>query len=163
MYVYYIAMESDALLSPLLNPFEGSTMQSCRKLGLRGCSRLLALQRGRGVCQKLRDQTRKRDQKIKLESASKHQPQEGQFAFGTPLGVGTSHKHFDTQDSPRPGFGGSHHLPPYSILYNAPRGLHLNGSFSRDSQVGVLKLSRLESWDFGSSYLSTTKPNQDEV
>jgi len=60
---------------------------------------------------------------------------------GTPLGVGTSHGHFDTQDSPRPGLGGSHHLPPYSILYNAPRGLHPNGSFSRNSQVGVPKLS----------------------
>ncbi len=27
---------------------------------------------------------------------------------GTPLGVGTSHGHFGPQDSPRPGFGGSH-------------------------------------------------------
>jgi len=61
---------------------------------------------------------------------------------GTPLGVGTSHEHFGPQDSPRPGLGGTHHLPPYSILYNAPRGLHSNGSFSRDSQVGVPKLSR---------------------
>jgi hypothetical protein len=34
------------------------------------------------------------------------------------------------------------HLPPYSILCNAPRRLHPNGSFSRDSQVGVPKLSR---------------------
>jgi len=34
---------------------------------------------------------------------------------GTPLGVGTSHRHFEPQDTPRPGFGGSHHLPPYSI------------------------------------------------
>ncbi len=57
--------------------------------------------------------------------------------FGTPLGVGTSHGHFGPQDSPRPGLGGSHHLPPYSILCNAPLRLHPNGSFSRDSQVGV--------------------------
>ncbi len=117
-------------------------MQSCGKLGLERRSRLPALQRGRGACQKSRDQTRKRDQKIKLEYASKNQPQEGQFTFGTPWGVGTSHGHFDTQDSPRPGFGGSHHLPPYSILCNALRGLHPNGSFSWDSQVGVQKLSR---------------------
>jgi len=69
---------------------------------------------------------------------------------GTPLGVGTSHGHFDTQDSPRPGLGGSHHLPPYSILCNAPRRLHPNGSFSRDSQVGVPKLSRnCPSWSPG--------------
>jgi hypothetical protein len=33
----------------------------------------------------------------------------------------------DTQDSPRPGLGGSHHLPPYSILCASPRGLHPNG------------------------------------
>jgi len=33
----------------------------------------------------------------------------------------------DTQDSPRPGLGGSHHLPPYSILYTSPPGPHPNG------------------------------------
>jgi len=63
--------------------------------------------------------------------------------LGTPLGVGTSHGHFDTQDSPRPGLGGSHHLPPYSILCSSPPRLHPNGFFSRDSQVVVPKLSRV--------------------
>ncbi len=57
------------------------------------------------------------------------------------MGVGTSHGHFHTQDSQRPGLGGSRHLPPYSIFYVSPRRLHPNGSFSRDSQVGVPKLS----------------------
>ncbi len=33
----------------------------------------------------------------------------------------------NTQDSPRPGLGGSHHLPPYSILCSSPRGPHPNG------------------------------------
>ncbi len=33
----------------------------------------------------------------------------------------------DTQDSPRPGLEGSHHLPPYSILCGWPRSLHPNG------------------------------------
>ncbi len=61
---------------------------------------------------------------------------------GTPLGVGTSHGHFGPRDTPRPGLGGSHHLPPYSILCATFRGLHPNGFFSRDSQVGVPKLSR---------------------
>jgi hypothetical protein len=61
---------------------------------------------------------------------------------GTPLGVGTRHGHFGPRDTPRPGFGGSHHLPPYSILCATFRGLHPNGSFSRDSQVGVPKLSQ---------------------
>jgi hypothetical protein len=46
----------------------------------------------------------------------------------------------DTQDSPRPGLRGSHHLPPYSILYNSRRRWHSNGYFSRDSRVGVPKL-----------------------
>ncbi len=66
------------------------------------------------------------------------------------MGVGTSHGHFDTQDSPWPGLGGSHHLPLYSILCSSPRGLHPNGTFSRDSQGGVPKLSRVgvsELWE----------------
>ncbi len=49
----------------------------------------------------------------------------------------------DSLDSPRPRLGGSHHLPPYSILCTSPPRLHPNGSFSRDSQGGVPKLSRV--------------------
>ncbi len=134
-------MQTDALPSPLLNPLEGPTMQSCEKLGLEGRSRLPALKGGRGACWKSRDQSRKRDQIIKLESASKTNHKKVSQHSGTPLGVGTSHGHFDTQDSPRPGFGGSHHLPPYSILCNSLPRLHPNGSFSWDSQVGIPKLS----------------------
>ncbi len=48
----------------------------------------------------------------------------------------------DSLDSPRPGLGGSHHLPPYSILCSSARRVHPNGYFSRDSQGGVPKLSR---------------------
>ncbi len=79
-------MAFDALPSPLLNPLEGPTMQSCEKLGLERRSRLPALKGGKGACQKSRDQIRKMDQKIKLESASKNQPQEGQLAFGNTFG-----------------------------------------------------------------------------
>jgi hypothetical protein len=50
----------------------------------------------------------------------------------------------DSLDSPRPGLEGSHHLPPYSILYVTLREPHPNGTFSWDSQGGVLKLSRVE-------------------
>ncbi len=42
--------------------------------------------------------------------------------------------------------GGSHHLPPYSILCVTPQRLHLNGFLSRDSQSGVPKLSRFGLW-----------------
>ncbi len=49
----------------------------------------------------------------------------------------------DSQDSPRPGFGGSHHLPPYSILCTFPRRLHPNGFLSRDSRREVPKLLML--------------------
>jgi hypothetical protein len=49
----------------------------------------------------------------------------------------------DSQDSPWPKLGGSHHLPSYSILYTSPRGPHPNGNLSRDSQVGVPKFPQL--------------------
>jgi len=49
----------------------------------------------------------------------------------------------DTQNSPRPRLGGSHHLPLYSILCTSPRSPHPNGFLSQDSQVGVLKSPRL--------------------
>jgi hypothetical protein len=34
---------------------------------------------------------------------------------------------------------GSHHLPPYSIIYASPRGSHPNGILATDSQMGVTK------------------------
>jgi hypothetical protein len=48
----------------------------------------------------------------------------------------------DSLDSPRPGLGFSHHLPPYSILCVTPSHLNPNVTFSRGSQSGVPKLSR---------------------
>jgi hypothetical protein len=48
----------------------------------------------------------------------------------------------DSFDSPQPGLGGSHHLPPYSILCVTLLHPHPNGFYSRDSQGGVPKLSR---------------------
>ncbi len=72
-----------------------------------------------------------------------NQSQEAQFTFGNTLSVGTSHRQFwDSLDSPRPGFGGSRHLPPYSIICVASPHLHSNGFYSWDSQGGVPKLSR---------------------
>ncbi len=79
---------------------------------------------------------------IKLESTSKQTTQVVSSHSGTPLGVGTSHGHFEPQDTPRLGLGGKPPPSPYSILCDAPPRLHPNGSFSRDSQVEVPKLSR---------------------
>ncbi len=59
-----------------------------------------------------------------------------------PLVLGQATATLDSQDSPRPGLGGSHHLPPYSIIYTSPWHLHPNDFLSRDSQGGVPKLSR---------------------
>jgi hypothetical protein len=49
----------------------------------------------------------------------------------------------NSQDSSRPGLGGSHHLPSYSILYAWPQGLHPNVILSRDSQVGSPKIPKI--------------------
>ncbi len=50
-----------------------------------------------------------------------------------------------SQDSPRPGFGGSHHLPPYSIFCAWPWGLHPNVILSQDSQFGSPKIPKIRS------------------
>jgi hypothetical protein len=49
----------------------------------------------------------------------------------------------DSQDSPRLGLRGSHHLPPYNILCTSPWRLHPNGLLSWDSRREVPKLPRL--------------------
>jgi len=49
----------------------------------------------------------------------------------------------DSENSPRPRFGGSHHLLPYSIIYAWSWGQHPNVILSQDSQVGILKFSKL--------------------
>jgi hypothetical protein len=51
-----------------------------------------------------------------------------------------------SQDSPWPRLGGSHHLAPYSILCAWPWDQHPNVILSRDSQMGVLKFSKLGFW-----------------
>ncbi len=49
------------------------------------------------------------------------------------LVLGQATGNMDSLDSPWPEFRGSHHLPPYSILYVRPRDLHPNGFLSQDS------------------------------
>jgi hypothetical protein len=63
----------------------------------------------------------------------------------------------DSLDSPRPGLGGSHHLPRYRNLCVRPQRLHPNGFLSRDSQSGIPKLSRFGLW--GLWVTITSRPN----
>jgi len=56
--------------------------------------------------------------------------------------LGQATNNTDSLDSPRPGLRGSHHLPPYKILYIVAPHPHPNGFYSRDSQRGVSKLSQ---------------------
>ncbi len=58
--------------------------------------------------------------------------------------LGQAMGNLNSQDSPWPRIGGSHHLPLYSILYASPRGPHPNGILSRDSQMGVPKFPKLK-------------------
>ncbi len=90
----------------------------------------------------LRDGTRKSDKLylltrtyIKLTNKLVNSHSESLLVLGQATG------NTDSLDSPRPGLGGSHHLTPYSILCITPSHLHPNGTFFRDSQSGVLKLS----------------------
>ncbi len=69
--------------------------------------------------------------------------QGGQCIVETLLVLGQTTNNTNTQDSPQPELGGSHHLPPYSILYGWPQSPHSNGFLSRDSQMGVLKSPKL--------------------
>ncbi len=55
----------------------------------------------------------------------------------------------DTQDSPRPGLGGSHHLPPYSILCDSPRSPHPNGYFPGTPARESRNRAKWDSRDFG--------------
>ncbi len=133
-------MCTDAFLSPLLDPLEGPSTLNCGKLGFEGRSRLPTL---KGGARSPEIRLGRGTSIILLEFASKTNHKRVRSHLGTPLGVGTSHGHLDSLDSPRPGLGGSHHLPPYSILCSSRWRLHSNGSFSRDSQGEVLKLSRV--------------------
>jgi len=61
----------------------------------------------------------------------------------TPLVLRRATGNTNTQNSPRPELGGSHHLPPYSIFCTSPRGPHPNGFLSWDSQVRIPKSPKL--------------------
>ncbi len=92
---------------------------------------------------KLRDGTRKKWQAYSFTRTCTKPTQGGYCIVGALLVLEQTTSNPDTQDSPRPKLGGSHHLLPYSILCASPRGPNPNGFLSWDSQVGVLKLQQL--------------------
>jgi hypothetical protein len=130
----------DALLSPSLNPLEGSTMYSCGKLGLGGRSRLPAL---KGVEGRARSPGIRlgRDQAIWSRICIQNQHKLVRTHSACIWCWDKPRANSDSHDTPRPGLGRCHHHPPYSIFCASPSHLHPNGTFSRDSQSGVLKLS----------------------
>jgi hypothetical protein len=95
------------------NPLEGSTKSSCGKLRLGG----LNLHQN------------------KPPTWLVHIP-------GHPWVLGQATGTFDHETHHGPDSGVSHHLTPYSILCDTPQHPRPNVTFSRDSRVGVPKLSR---------------------
>ncbi len=102
-------------------------------LGARGTLPTLSIRRGRGVCWGFGIRLGVGTIILFHDPASETNPKLVK-THSTPFWVlGLATGDLDSLDSPRPGLGGSHHLPPYSILCNSARRLHPNGSFSRDS------------------------------
>jgi hypothetical protein len=83
--------------------------------------------RGRGACWSSGMGLGRVDKFHLLTRACTQPTQSGWCIVGTPLVLEQTTGNTDTQDSPRPGLGGSHHLPPYSILCSSPQGPHPNG------------------------------------
>jgi hypothetical protein len=111
--------------------------------GLRARSLVHNTLRGREACWSSGMGLRRVDKLHSLRRACTQPTQSGECIVGTPLVLGRATSNTDTQDSPRPRLGGSHHLPPYSILCSSPPRLHPNGYFSRDSRMGVPKLRQM--------------------
>jgi hypothetical protein len=59
------------------------------------------------------------------------------------FGAWMSHKQKRNHDSPWPELGGNHNLPPYCIICAWSWGQHPNVILSQDSQIRVLKFSKL--------------------
>ncbi len=80
--------------------------------------------RGRGACWSFGMGLRRVDKLHSLTRACTQPTQRDYYIVGTPLVLGRAIGNTDTLDSPWPERGGSHHLPPYSILYGWPWSLH---------------------------------------
>ncbi len=130
--------------SQLLEGFKCESKQKTMEEGRVG-ARSLAHNtlKGRRACQSSGMGLGRVDKLHSLRRAYTKPTQGGQCIVGTLLVLGRATGNMDTRDSPRPGLGGSHHHPPYSILCGWPLSPHPNGVLSCDSQVGVSKLPEL--------------------
>jgi hypothetical protein len=128
------------LLSSSLDPREGPSVLGCGKLELGSRSRLPALKavKGRARCPGIR---LGRDQAIWSRTCIQNQHKLVKTHSTCIWCWDKPRVNSDSHDTPRLGFGRCHHHPPYSILCASPPHLHPNGTFSRDSQSGVPKLS----------------------
>jgi hypothetical protein len=127
----------------LVRPKLGPSYSIAKMWRTRGMLPAFSTKRGRGACWSSGIRTKKSDKPYSLTwTCIKTNHKVVTSHSGAPLVLGRATGNTDSLDSPRPGLRGSHHLPPYSILCVTPPHLHPNGTFSRDSQSGVPKLSR---------------------
>ncbi len=96
---------------------------------------------GRRACWSSGMGTRKIDKQLNYSHEPTQTKQQiGQCITGALLVHGQA---TNSQDSPQPKLGGSHHLPPYNILCAWPWYQYPNVIMSQDSQMGVLKFPKL--------------------
>jgi hypothetical protein len=134
------------------NPLEGFTKSSCGKLRLGGT--LPTSNSRKGVEGRVGSPGSRLGRRFSRSSMNLHQNKPPMWLVHIPghpwvLGQATGTSDHKTHHGPDSRV--CHHHTPYSILCDAPWGPHPNGTNSRDSRNGVPKLSRVESWDFGSS------------
>ncbi len=97
--------------------------------------------RGRGACWSSGMGLGRVDKLHSLTRACTKPTQGGQCVVGALSVLGRATGNTDTQDSPRLGLGGSHHLPPYSILCTSPWGPHPNGFSLSGLPSGSLEIA----------------------
>ncbi len=126
---------------------------NCGKLGLEGRSRLPALKGGRGVCQKSRDQTRKKDKYYLTRICIQNQPQEGlihirehPWVLGQATGTWTHLTHHGPDSGEATTF-------PHIVFFAALSGGYIQMALFPGTPKGESRnYPGLESRDFGKSY-----------
>jgi hypothetical protein len=125
------------------NPLEGSTKSSYGKLRLGGT--LPASNSRKGVEGRIGSPWIRLGRGTSRSSLNLYQNKPPTWLVhipGHPWVLGQATGTLDHETHHGPDSGVSHHLTPYSILCDSPRHPRPNVTFSRDSRVGVPKLSR---------------------